>query len=289
MSSIAINIQPEFAVSKKDNVDVTSTGNSGAYRIDSGKEDFNRIIASNEITTVNFSEIVVSGFDRLFYAANLSELTAFAKRVKASGLSNEENAIDTTSYELKITSPDAVIFVFGNVFIKLADGSEIALASPVYRIHPDKKGFHCSIDDIHEYATNKWTSICKDALFNSGNVSTGGTGAQSKLFHGKAGGLSAFYLPAALGAVVLLAVVVIILMARPALATSAKATGDNLADVSGFAQGSGGADVVAGLSSAQSHSSTEDFVRLQQNMLKDLGVDVDTNKQSLGCFTEGNS
>ena len=263
-----------------------------SYRLDSGKEDLNRTLASNNLSTLNFLDIPVVGFDKYLYFTSQSELDAFISRLKKAPV----DPIDITAYEVKKIGPDVVTAVTGSVAITFAnkvggDPDSVLLCHPVYRIYPDKKGELFPVEDVRQYVSETWVEKCKQALFSTDNPAYNSPRTQSTFLASPAFiGLLiiAFLTMIALAAVAFLSFPAnanqkVTSLQAPAGMTDSLLT-NNSTHPAAAAYG-GGFEGQAG------HGSVEDFSRLQveqtEAMLKSMGVDIKAaQNQNLGCFAK---
>lgn len=264
-----------------------------SYRLDSGKEDLNRTLASNDLTTLNFLDIPVVGFDKYLYFTSQSELDTFIARLKRLPV----DPIDITSYEVKKTGPDVITAVTGSVAITFANKAgghpdSVLLCHPVYRIYPDKKGELFPVEDVRQYVSETWVEKCKQALFNTDNAGYKSSRAQSTFFAS----------PAFIGLLIIGFLTIITLIAALAFSSSpananqkvtSPQTPAAMADslLTNNSTHPAAAAYGGGFEGQAGHGSVEDFSRLQveqtEAMLKSMGVDIKAaQNQNLGCFTK---
>ena len=306
--SVAIDINPELMIMDK------SSGAGASYRLDSGTEDMNRVIASEKLDTLNFIDIPIDGFDTYLYFDDLAAVSRFVKSIKQAN-----DPIDITPYSAIKTEPTAIVVVHGQVSIVLSDGSgkTVELCRPVYRVHSNKKTNELlPVQDVRSYITSAWTEECKEALFHSGSDAGQRFGVVKRLKESENLQLNLLKL------VLAFATLVIVIIALGALFKDSGAIGSanaqaqsqpaafssmqpidqanslmnaNLATpqqqvLQAQENKSHPASAVygAGMTGAEGQATVEDFARLQveqtQNMLKEMGVDVTAGKQDLGCF-----
>lgn len=296
--SVAINISPELMIMDK------SAGAS--YRLDSGKEDFNRVIASDKLGTLNFSDISIDGFDSYLYFDNLSTVATFVKHLKNNG-----DAADPTPYIKELKGEDAIVIVFGRVSIELADASStsVELCRPVYRVYPDTKTAELyPVQDIRRYISDTWREECKEALFCSGEDASQRFGVVKRFKESERLQLRLLKLVLAF-ATLIIAIIAIgaVFKDRGAVnAINAQSNSSNLSANSLMNANNtpssatpptslNPASVVygGGYAGQEGQATVEDFARLQveqrESMLQDMGVDVQSGAQNLGCFAEERS
>lgn len=271
-----------------------------SYRLDSGEDDFNRVIASNDLDTLNFLDISVEGFDKYLYFDDLTQLSSFVTNIKMSN-----DAADPTPYLEPKIDRDAIIAVYGKVSITLADSSSlpIELCRPVYRVPTGKRGELHPIQDVRQYISKTWVEECKEALFYSGSDAVKRFGVVKRLKDSDQLQLKLlkWFLAIALLVITILGLGAVFntqIGANP-IATQAYAQNSQANAVDSLMNANMPKPVVesshpaaavygGGYTGQEGHNSVDDFARLQveqtQSMLKEMGVDVNTSKQSLGCF-----
>lgn len=302
--SVAIEINPELMIMDK------TSGAGASYRLDSGVEDLNRVIASEKLDTLNFIDIPIDGFDTYLYFDDLAAVSRFVKSIKQAN-----DPVDITPYTEVKKEESAIIVVHGQVSIVLSDGSgkTVELCRPVYRVHPNAKTRELfPVQDVRTYITSAWTEECKEALFHSGSDAGQRFGVVKRLKESEKLQLNLLKL------VLVFATLVIVIIALGALfkdsgaistananptniqqATNSLINANNtppeqqLMQIQANANHPASAVYGNGMSGAEGQATVEDFARLQveqtQNMLKEMGVDVTANKQNLGCFAEDKS
>lgn len=302
--SVAIEINPELMIMDK------TSGAGASYRLDSGVEDLNRVIASGKLDTLNFIDIPIDGFDTYLYFDDLAAVSRFVKSIKQAN-----DPVDITPYTEVKKEESAIIVVHGQVSIVLSDGSgkTVELCRPVYRVHPNAKTRELfPVQDVRTYITSAWTEECKEALFHSGSDAGQRFGVVKRLKESEKLQLNLLKL------VLVFATLVIVIIALGALfkdsgaistananptniqqATNSLINANNtppeqqLMQIQANANHPASAVYGNGMSGAEGQATVEDFARLQveqtQNMLKEMGVDVTANKQNLGCFAEDKS
>lgn len=302
--SVAIEINPELMIMDK------TSGAGASYRLDSGAEDLNRVIASEKLDTLNFIDIPIDGFDTYLYFDDLAAVSRFVKSIKQAN-----DPVDITPYTEVKKEESAIIVVHGQVSIVLSDGSgkTVELCRPVYRVHPNAKTRELfPVQDVRTYITSAWTEECKEALFHSGSDAGQRFGVVKRLKESEKLQLNLLKL------VLVFATLVIVIIALGALfkdsgaistananstniqqATNSLINANNrppeqqLMQIQANANHPASAVYGNGMSGAEGQATVEDFARLQveqtQNMLKEMGVDVTANKQNLGCFAEDKS
>ena len=302
--SVAIEINPELMIMDK------TSGAGASYRLDSGTEDLNRVIASEKLDTLNFIDIPIDGFDTYLYFDDLAAVSRFVKSIKQAN-----DPVDITPYTEVKKEESAIIVVHGQVSIVLSDGSgkTVELCRPVYRVHPNAKTRELfPVQDVRTYITSAWTEECKEALFHSGSDAGQRFGVVKRLKESEKLQLNLLKL------VLVFATLVIVIIALGALfkdsgaistananptniqqATNSLINANNtppeqqLMQIQANANHPASAVYGNGMSGAEGQATVEDFARLQveqtQNMLKEMGVDVTANKQNLGCFAEDKS
>ena len=297
--SVAIEISPELMIIDKP---------SGAsYRLDTGKEDFNRVISSDKLSssTLNFGGISVDGFDSYLYFKDLAAVSEFVKLLKING-----DKVDVKPY---LTKPlkdepkdESIIIVFGSVSISLAGDTptSVDLARPVYRVYPDAKTSALyPVQDIHAYINETWQEECKQALFSSGDDASQrvGTVRQAKVSDNSQ--LKFLKLAMAFAALIIAIVALGVVLndqnavntaqAHPSAMSAHALMNPNPQLASVPSANPASAVYGGGYTGQQGQATVEDFARLQveqtQGMLKDMGVDVQSGSQNLGCFAEEKS
>lgn len=306
--SVAIEINPELMIMDK------SSGAGASYRLDSGTEDLNRVIASEKLDTLNFIDIPIDGFDTYLYFDDLAAVSRFVKSIKQAN-----DPVDVTPYTTVKTEETAIIVVHGQVSIVLSDGSgkTVELCRPVYRVHPDKKSRDLfPIQDVRTYITSAWTEECKEALFHSGSDAGQRFGVVKRLKESEKLQLNLLKLVLAFATLVIVIIALGALFKDKVIVSSANAQAQPTAFASNRPQTQvnsllnantanpqqqlqqaqansahpASAVYGSGLTGTEGQSSVQDFARLQvqqtQDMLKEMGVDVTASKQNLGCFAE---
>lgn len=308
--SVAIEINPELMIMDK------TSGAGAAYRLDSGTEDLNRVIASEKLDTLNFIDIPIEGFDTYLYFDDLAAVANFVKQVK---LNND--AVDLTPYTKVKTEDTAIVVVHGRVSIVLSDSSAktVELCRPVYQVHPNKKTRQLfPVQDVRNYVTSAWAEECKEALFHSGEDAVQRFGVVKRLKESEKLQLNLLKLVLAFATVVIVIIALGALFKDGGAISAANAStaqspaaelvsqqGNSLMNANNPMSEQQLAQIQAnnahpasavygnGMNGAEGQATVEDFARLQveqtQNMLKEMGVDVTANKQNLGCFAEDRS
>lgn len=265
-----------------------------SYRLDSGKEDLNRTLTSNDLTTLNFLDIPVVGFDKYLYFTSQSELDTFISQLKRL----PADPIDITPYEVKKTGPDVITAVTGSVAVTFANKAagepdSVLLCHPVYRIYPDKKGELFPVEDVRQYVSETWIEKCKQALFNTDNAGYKSPRAQS----------SFFVSPAFIGLLIITFLAMMITLIAAVAFSSSPANANQKATslqtpaamtdslLTNNSTHPAAAAYGGGFEGQAGHGSVEDFSRLQveqtEAMLKSMGVDIKAaQNQNLGCFTK---
>lgn len=299
--SEAINISPELMIMDK------SAGAS--YRLDTGKEDFNRVIASDKLGTLNFSDISIDGFDSYLYFDDLSTISSFVKHLKNNG-----DAADPTPYTKELQGEDVIVAVFGRVSIELADSSStsVELCRPVYRVYPAPKTHELyPVQDIRRYISDTWREECKEALFCSGEDASQRFGVVKRFKESERLQLRLLKLVLAFATLIIAIIAIgafvkdrgIINAANAAnaqshsnsLSATSLMNANNAPSSSTPPTSLNPASVVygGGYAGQEGQATVEDFARLQveqrESMLKDMGVNVQSGAQNLGCFAEGQS
>lgn len=315
--SVALDINPELMIMDK-------TGSNGSsYRLDSGKEDLNRVIASDKLETLNFVDISIEGFDSYLFFADIAAISRFIRSIKV-----EEDGFDVTPYTLAKDDVNSIAIVYGKASISLSgsNGKVVDLCRPVYRVNRDKKtNALIPIDELRAYIVDSWTEECKEALFHSGSDASQRFGIVKRLQDSEKLQLRLLKMVLGLATVIILIIAVGAIFRDGGAITTANARqsvniapqaapqsnslldmnqSNSLMDVNHLpaqqqaqiqANNQHPANAVygAGMTGAEGQATVEDFARLQveqtQGMLKEMGVDVTAGKQNLGCFAEGNS
>jgi hypothetical protein len=294
--SVAISISPELMIMDK------SAGAS--YRLDSGKEDFNRVISSDKLGTLNFSDISIDGFDSYLYFKDLSAVSSFVKHLKNNG-----DAADPTPYSKELQAEDTIVIVYGRVSIELADSSStsVELCRPVYRVYPAAKTKELyAVQDIRRYISDTWREECKEALFCSGEDASQRFGVVKRFKESERLQLRLLKLVLAF-ATLIIAIIAIgavvkdqgIINAANAQSHSSNPSATSLMNAnntpSSASPSLNPASVVygGGYAGQEGQATVEDFARLQveqrESMLQDMGVNVQSGAQNLGCFAEERS
>lgn len=298
--SVAIEISPELMIMDKPN--------GASYRLDSGEEDFNRVIASDKLDTLNFIDIPVDGFDTYLYFEDLGAVASFVKSIKVNG-----DAVDVTPHTTERTEEGTIVIVYGKVSIVLSDSKSqtIELCRPVYRVYPDKKeNTLFPVQDIRRYINKAWTEECKEALFHSGTDAVQRFGVVKRLKESEKLQLNLLKMVLALATLVIVIIAVGAMFkdngairsanagqasAPTAIATASSLMNANNQNAAALPLSTNPSSAVygGGFTGQEGQASVEDFARLQveqtQGMLKEMGVDVQSGSQNLGCFAEDKS
>ena len=301
--SVAIEVNPELMITDK------SSDSAASYRLDSGSEDLNRVVTSEKLDTLNFTDIPVDGFDTYLYFEDLNAVSDFVKEIRKSN-----DPIDVTPYTTVRHEETAIVVVHGQVSLVLStDKSQpVVLCRPVYRVYPNKKSRELlPVQDVRKYITDTWIEECKKALFNSAGDSSSQFGAAKSSNKSENQQINTLKLGVIFVGVVIFVVAMIVIFKsgnalndataqQQAINSVQDGLGNSLMNANLPAQqiqqiqanNAHPANAVygSGLTGAEGQASVEDFARLQveqtQNMLKEMGVDVQANKQNLGCFAE---
>ena len=302
--STVFNINPELMILP--NSSGSKSRADFSYRLDSGDEDQNRVIASEYLTTLSFIDISVEGFDKYLYFNDAAQLSALISRIKV-----QNDAVDLTPFEEPRQGKDSIVAVYGKVSITLADkpAEPTELCRPIYRIPKGKRGELHAIQDVREYISKTWIEECKEALFYSGDDAVKRFGVVKRLKDSDQ--LQLKLLKGFLG-VALLVIVIIGLGAvfnkqigasatahtyTPPISSQA-AVANTLMEANSqqptvVSNHPAAAVYGGGFTGQEGHNTVDDFAKLQveqtQSMLKEMGVDVAASQQSLGCFAGGNS
>lgn len=302
--TVALSINPELMIMDR------ASGNTASYRIDSGKEDFNRVIASDKLDTLNFVDISIDGFDSYLFFDDIAAISRFVRSIKASNTD-----FDITPYEKPKDDVTSIPVVYGRASITLSDGSSknVELCRPVYRVNRDKKTNELiPIDSVRTYIVDSWTEELKEALFHSGSDASQRFGIVKRLQDSEKLQLNLLKM------VVGFAIIIIVIIALGSIFKDGGAIatanarqsvdfapqGNSLMDANNIPaqqqaqiqannQHPASAVYGTGMTGAEGQATVEDFARLQveqtQGMLKEMGVDVTASKQNLGCFAEDRS
>lgn len=300
----AFGINPELMILTNTSPSKSEAGFS--YRLDSGKDDFNRVIASNNLQTLNFLDISVDGFDKYLYFDDLNQLASFVSTIKTSN-----DAADPTPYLKEKMGKDVVIAVYGKVSITLADSANpaapIELCRPVYAVPRSKRGELHAIQDVRQDISQTWIEECKEALFYSGSDAVKRFGVVKRLKDSDQLQLKLlkWFLGVALLVITILGVGAVFNSQIGASASNGISTQPSQGAIANTLMNANfqqpavatahPADSVygGGFTGQEGHNTVDDFARLQvaqtQSMLKEMGVDVTASKQNLGCFAGGAS
>lgn len=285
--SVAIDINPEFNVS-------TEAGSlKNLYNLDTGSEDLNRTICVRELSTRGFKGVNVKGFNEYIRFSSLIDLDSFVDDVKDKGFGfdikeyrnkskSNGGSIDATHVKASDSSKESNIkhddytVVMGNVSINLDNGEVLQLCSPIYRVYPNKKGEYLDIDVVKDYITEEWTEVSKQAFFSKPEAGVVATKKRHDDFN-----LSTTT------KILVMALLLGVLTLGFAMLNK-NSTGES---VSYNATSSIPSQHKTVAPTGGDNQTVEDYAKLQvkqtENMLKELGVDVSTQNNNLGCFTSG--
>ena len=304
MADNSFEIRPELMILTNETKAKSKTDFS--YRLDSGEDDYNRVIASNDLDTLNFFDINITGFDKYLYFDDMAQLASFVAKIK-------QNLEEPENYLKEKKGKNVVIAVFGKISITLANdsASEVELCRPVYRIPLGKRGELYSIQDVRQDISKTWIEECKEALFYSGSDAVKRFGVVKRLKDSDQ--LQLKMLKVFFG-VALLVITILgvggVFNGRiganaanqsynPPLAAPSQATAaQTLMEANNpqpVAYSDNPASVVygGGFTGQAGHNTVDDFARIEVEqrdaMLKQMGVDVSSPKQSLGCFAGSNT
>lgn len=305
MATTEFEINPELMILTNETKAKSTTDFS--YRLDSGEDDYNRVVASNDLDTLNFFDISVSGFDKYLYFDDIAQLNSFVSKIKMT-----PDLEEPERYIKEKQGKDVIVAVFGKVSITLANDSanEIELCRPVYRVPKGRRGELHSIQQVRQYISKTWIEECKEALFYSGSDAVKRFGVVKRL---KDSDQLQLKLLKVFFGVALLVITILGVGAvfnerigpitanqtyTPPLESSQAAAAQTLMEMNRpqlTASDDNPASVLygGGFTGQAGHNTVDDFARIQVEqrdaMLTEMGVDVSSPKQSLGCFAGSNS
>lgn len=273
----AIAVEPSIRFDKSLNSNVEA---GETLILDSGEDDLNRSISRKTVPSADVQEFEVAGYSKpYFFKDEASMLEAIEELVKQSkegelqGFLPTQTSVDKTEYCL----------TFGDISIIYAGQAEgedkKRIASPVYRIYPNKKGDYLEFSEIQSYIKNSWQLAFYDAIAPS-EKSKATTSKSSK-----SDSKNPIDTNTLVKGLFLFLIIVGSMMAGSVVAKSKVKGEPTINSITSPA--------LTGLANMSASAKGDDNLTLQQQLqidqtkklLKEMNIDLDANAQDMGCFT----
>lgn len=279
MSRDAITVEPNIRFEK----DLTLGAHEGETLIlDSGEDDLNRTISRKTMPNADVQEFEVSGFSQPYYfkdeSSMLKAINSLVEKSKEGPLADFVLASDSiTKTDYCLTFGDtSIIYLLNEDTTK---SIKKRIASPIYRIYPNKKGDYLDFSDFQNCIKNSWQLAFYDAIAPKESQTT-----VSKVVKDSSvkDGIDAHYL---LKGLFLFLIIVAAMLVGSAVAKS-KVKGEPLST-------SIMAPALTGLTNMSTSANSNNANALQEQLqvdqtkklLKQMNIDLDANPQDMGCFT----
>lgn len=275
MSNNAITVEPSIQFTKS----TVASADAEAVEtmiIDSGEDDLNRTISRKTVPSLDVKSFKVDGFSRPYYFNNETEMLQALEAILEHAEENGSLKGIKAGNEVEKSTPFCL--VCGDVSVVYED-EVVKVASPVYRLHPNKKGEYLAFDVIHSYIHNSWLDSFRTAIMptpEKGKAIGSGSNAISQLDS------NTMLKMALIASLLILAIVLVFkFTANQGLSASSSsgATSYNSPQLTGATK----------LTASASGSNPSIHQQLQidqtKQLLKDMNIDLDSNAQDLGCFT----